>query len=135
MAMCSIHYIEQTWDSYYNSLNVWVNLSDLAEGREGLEPRDAFDTDLEGRDITALLSDADRRKLFNAIRRIQLSYVAEPLMGLDGSDHDLTIRFSPTCSIRCHWWTELPAEWEGVKETVRILRKAARVAPDTLALS
>ena len=129
--MCSIHYIEQTWDSYPNSLNVWVNLSDLATGREGLEPQDDFDAGLDGRDITALLSAADRRKLFNAIRRVRLGYVAEPIMGCDGSDHDLTITFTPTCSIRCHWWTELPAEWEGVKEVVRILRKGARAVADT----
>lgn len=132
MDMCSIHYIEQTWDSYFNSLNVRVNLDDSAEGRERAGAQDVVVAGLECRDITALLSDADRRKLFNAVRRVQLSYVAEPLMGLDGSDHDLTIRFSPTCSIHCHRWAELPAEWQGVKEVVRIPRKAARVAPDTL---
>jgi hypothetical protein len=60
---------------------------------------------------------------------VQLNYVAEPAMGLDGSDHDLTITFSPNCSINCHWCTGLPAEWKGVAEIVRILNKATRAAP------
>jgi len=126
----SIHYVEQTWDRYDNSLDVWVNLTDLYRGQDGIAPEDAFAPDLQGRDITAYLSDADRRNLFNALRRVQIGYVAEPAMGCDGSDHDLTLAFSSSCSIRCCWWTELPAEWKGMAEIVRILRKGARVASD-----
>ncbi len=129
MAECSIHYVEQTWDSYDSSLDVWVNLTDLYLGKDCIEPHEAFAPDLQGRDITAQLSAADRRKLFNALRRVQIGYVAEPAMGCDGSDHDLAIVYSPTCSISCRWWTELPAEWKGVAEIVRILRKAARAVP------
>ncbi|MBU2478245.1 MAG: hypothetical protein KKA36_04080 [Gammaproteobacteria bacterium] len=131
MAECSIHYVEQAWDNYDSSLDVWVNLTDLHLGKGRIESQDAFAPNLEGRDITAQLSDADRRTLFNAMRRVQLGYVAEPLMGCDGSDHDLTLRFSSTCSITCHWWTELPAEWKGVKEIVRILRRYARAVSDS----
>lgn len=129
--MCSIHYIEQTWDSYFNSLNVWVNLGESADGHEGMGQPDVTVAGLECRDITALMSAADRRELLRAIHHIRLGYVEDPVMGLDGSDHDLTIAFSPSCSIHCHWWTELPAEWRGVKEIVRILRKYASAATAT----
>jgi hypothetical protein len=53
MAECSIHYVEQTWDSYYNFLDVWVNLTDLYRGLDDIAPEDAFASDLQGRDITA----------------------------------------------------------------------------------
>lgn len=129
MDLCSIHYIEQTWDSYPNSLNIRVILGDLVDGRERPEPPNVIGAGLECRDISALISPADRRKLLDAIRRVQLGYVAEPLMGCDGSDHDLTITFSPTCSIHCHWWAELSEEWQGVAEIVKILRRYAKPAP------
>lgn len=129
MEQCSIHYIEQTWDSYPNSLNVRVNLGDLADGCERTEPQTVILAGLECRDITAQIGPADRRKLLDAIRRVQLGYVAEPLVGCDGSDHDLTIAFSPTCSIHCHWWAELPEEWQGIAEIVKILRSHAKHGP------
>ena len=50
-------------------------------------------------------------------------------MGCDGSDHELTIAFAPLCSVRCRWWVELPTEWSGLKEIVRIVRKGAKAAP------
>lgn len=130
MAWCSIHYVEQTWDSYPNHLDVWVNLTDLALGREGLTPVDDFDPKLEGRDITGQISATERRELFECLRGLRLGYVEEPAMGCDGSDHDLSIAFSPTCSIRCRWWTELPAEWQGVEPILRILRKGAGMASE-----
>lgn len=124
--MCSIHYIEQIWEGDDSSLNVWVNLGDLADGREVLGPQDTFESGLEGRDITSAMSISDRHRLFDAIRHVQISYIAQPAMGLDGSDHDLTITLSPTCFIRCHWWVDPPDEWQGVKEIVEILRRCAR---------
>lgn len=124
MAVCSIHYCEYIWDSYSDSLDVRVNLTDLYLGHEGLTPEDAFAPDLEGRDITAQLSTADRRELFTCIRCLQLGYVADPAIGVDGSDNEMTIEFGPQCSISCRWWTDLPAEWEELREIIRILRGA-----------
>lgn len=91
-----------------------------------MSPQGDVDLGLEGRDITAVISVSDRRRLFDAIRHVQISYIEQPVMGLDGSDHDLTITFSPTCFMRCHWWVDLPDEWQGVKEIVEILRRSAR---------
>lgn len=128
MAWCSIHYREQAWDSFPDALDVWVNLTDVCQGLDRIEPADAFPEDLVGRDITAHLSVADRRKLYALMRGLQLGFVVEPAMGCDGSDHELTIAFAPLCSVSCRWWVELPAEWSGLEEILRIVRKGAKAA-------
>ena len=121
MAVCSIHYREYAWDNYEGCLDVRVNLTDLYLGNEALAPEDAFEPDPQVRDITAQLSPADRRELFACLHRLRLGFVAEPLMGVDGADYEITIQFGPQCSITCRWWTELPAEWEGLRKIIRIL--------------
>ncbi len=42
MAECSIHYVEQAWDNYDSSLDVWVNLTDLHQGKDRIESQDAL---------------------------------------------------------------------------------------------
>jgi hypothetical protein len=121
MAVCSIHYREYAWDNYEGCLDVRVNLTDLYLGNEALASEDAFEPDPQIRDITEQLSPAERRALFACLQRLRLGFVAEPLMGLDGADYEITIQFGPQCSITCCWWTELPAEWEGLREIIRIL--------------
>jgi hypothetical protein len=48
--------------------------------------------------------------LFACLQRLRLGFVAEPLIGVDGADYEITIRFGPQCSIACRWWSELPAK-------------------------
>jgi hypothetical protein len=123
MAFCSIQYTEHDVPGFYGRLDVRVNLTDFYLGREGLTPEDGFGPDLGGCDITDRISHADRRVLFECTRGLRLGFVAEPSMGCDGTDYELTIRFSPACSIRCQWWNELPTEWKDMEPLVRILRK------------
>jgi hypothetical protein len=33
----------------------------------------------------------------------------------------MTVEFGPQCSINCRWWSDLPAEWEELREIIRIL--------------
>lgn len=124
MALCSIHYREYAWDNYEGCLDVRVNLTDLYLGHDGLVPEDAFAPDLQIRDITAQLSPADRRELFACLRRLRLGFVAAPAIGVDGADYEMTIEFGPQCSISCRWWTDLPDAWKGLRDIVRILRRA-----------
>jgi len=120
-AICSIHYREYAWDNFENCLNVRVNLTDLYLGREGLVSEDAFDPDPEIRDITEDLSAAERRELYACLQRLRLGFVAEPLIGVEGADYEITIQFGLQCSITCRWWSELPAEWEGLREIIQMM--------------
>jgi len=120
-ALCEIHYREYAWDNYGNCLNVRVDLTDHYLGRAGLAPEDAFDTDAQVRDITTQLSPGERRELFAGLQRLRLGFVAEPLIGVDGADYEITIQFGSRCSIACRWWSKLPTEWVGLREIIRLL--------------
>ena len=131
MAWCWIEYRESAWLAVPYELKVKVNLTDLAQGRVGRERRDGFHRgEAPGKDITKRLATAELQRLYQLMRAVQIGFAAEPAMGCDGSDHELTLVFAPLCRITCRWWVEIPPEWRGVQEIVRILHRHAE--PDSL---
>ncbi len=125
MVLRSIHYREVTSDNYDGSLDVHVNLTELDPESSGVDAQAESGSTSRSRDITVRLSAAEPLQLFECIRRLRLRFAAEPLTGLDGSDHEMTIVFGLQCSVCCRWWSELPDEWSGLEEIVRILRAGA----------